>query len=1511
MRNATQTASELASGAKPTNGKLQGQHTYWKNHLANLPAALELPTDRPRTACQRFHGAGHSFSLSVPLTEALRELSRREDVTLAMTLLAAFQTLLQRYSGQEDIVVGSPIAKRSPPEFESETGAFANLLVLRTDMSGDPSFQELLSQVREVYLGAEAHPEVSYEKLIEELQLQRDLDRHPLLQVLFRLQQASQEALVPPVEDNPTPCELALELVETPEGLAGRFYYNRDLFEAATIARMARHFQTLLENSVADPSRRLSALFLMTDLERRQLMIDWNQTRVDFPPAVCVHQMVEAQVERTPEAVAVVFDGQELTYAELNRRANQLARHLQTLGVGPDVLVAIRAERSLEIIVGLLGILKAGGAYLPLDPEIPPERLRFILKDGGGPVILTQQRLVASMPEVRARVVCLDSHWPQIARHSAEPVASPVTPDNLAYVIYTSGSTGRPKGVMIPHRGIVNTLRWRLREFPMGPDDRVMHNISFDFDASVCATFAPLAGGSRLYLLPPGAHRDPRQIVEAVMRHQITHMLQATALLRVFVEERCVNRCTSLQRLFCGGEALTLDIQQQCLERLNVDLVNLYGPTEISVDATFWVCQRESGYPVIPIGRPPANVQVYVLDAHRRPTPIGVPGELYVGGAGLAWGYLNNPALTAEKFIPNPFSAEPGRRLYRTGDLCRWLPDGNLDFLGRVDHQVKIRGVRIEPGEIEGILAKYSAVREGLVLAREYAPGDKRLVAYVAPHQPGGVTEGELRRYLKDSLPEYMVPSAFVLLESLPRAPNGKLDMKALPAPDHGRTDSERTHVAPRTPLEEYLAQTWREILGVGPLGRTDNFFERGGNSIQAAILIHRLQEKLAAFVYTVAIYDAPTIAALARYLSENYPEAVTRLFGPESLVAVHSDWSMIDADKVAMLDRIIRRLPPRPQKEPGPRNPHAIFILSPPRSGSTLSRVMLGGHPRLFAPPELQLGNFNTLAERKAVLSTERDRFWLDGTIRALMEIKKCDSDEATRVMEDCEKRGLTVKEFYRLMQDWLGEQVFVEKTPTYALDIGMLRRAEEDFEAVKYIHLIRHPNAVIRSFEEARLQVFFPPFFTDEHPFSARHLAELVWYINHRNIREFLKDIPAERQHRVYFEELVSQPPKVMKEVAQFLNLDFDENMVDPYREEHKSRMTDAIHPMARMLGDVKFHQHKGIDARAAEHANVQSKLPLGELTRRLARELGYDMDEEDRRAAAWRAVPPIPHRPAGKDHRLTLVPIQPHGSLRPFFCIHPAGGTVFCYRELSDLLGAEQPFYGLQSRGLNGEQSPHTRLEDMASDYLDALRTVQPEGPYCFGGWSIGGVVAFEMARQLQAQGQGVDLIALFDSDFPEKNPPALDPAKFMIEFALHGGLDVSLDQLVQMTADEQLTFVLGEAQKAKLFPAELSVADFRRIFQNYSEVFQANIRATRAYVPAPSSHRLVQFRAAHKSVSVAYEPRWLWEQLVPKVDLHQVPGDHYTILREPNVQTLARKLAGYLRQAQGLNGAASHP
>jgi thioesterase domain-containing protein len=584
------------------------------------------------------------------------------------------------------------------------------------------------------------------------------------------------------------------------------------------------------------------------------------------------------------------------------------------------------------------------------------------------------------------------------------------------------------------------------------------------------------------------------------------------------------------------------------------------------------------------------------------------------------------------------------------------------------------------------------------------------------------------------------------------------------------------------------------------------------------------------------------------------------------------------------------------------------VFILSPPRSGSTLSRVMLGGHPRLFAPPELQLLNFNTLAERKAVLSTERDRFWLDGTIRALMEIKHCDSDKAKEIMEDCEKRGLSVKEFYRVMQDWLGESIFVEKTPTYALDLAMLRRAEEDFENVRYIHLIRHPNAMIASFEEARLHVFFPPFFTGEHPFNARQLGELIWIVNHQNILQFLKEIPADRQTRVYFEDLVKQPEKVMESVAQFLRLEFHSNMADPYHESEKSRMTDAIHPMARMLGDVKFHKHKGVDAKAADRAKIQSSIPLGDVTRRLARELGYDMDEEDRRAAEYLHAQTSAPRvaPSRSERSSVLVGLQPKGTRAPLFLVHPAGGTVHCYAPLARHLGTDQPLYGLQSRGLNGEQRPHAQLVDMAAEYADAIRAARPEGPYVVGGWSIGGVCAYEVTRQLEKRGASVDLLVLFDSDFPEKNPPELDPVKFLIEFALHNGLELTIDELLPLSSDQQMEIVLERAKKAGLFPADLKVKEFNRVFGNYAEVFQANIMATRAYVPAPAPRRVLQFRATEASGSMAYEPKHYWRDLVSNVEVHHASGNHYTMLREPHVRSLARLLEGTLEHQRALQG-----
>jgi amino acid adenylation domain-containing protein/non-ribosomal peptide synthase protein (TIGR01720 family) len=850
---------------------LETQLSYWKQQLGGDLPVLQLPSDRPRPIRQTFQGKSSSFVLSQCLSRAIASLASSEGATLYMTLLAAFKVLLYRYTGQEDILVGSPVANRNRTETEGLIGVFVNTLVMRTQLDGNLSFRELLGRVREVVLGADAHQDLPFEKLVEELQPDRNTSHSPLFQVMFVLQNAPVESLVfsgltlePRVLDKGTAeYDLTLDISETREGIHCRVEYNTDLFDDTTIFRMMGHFQTLLEGIVMDCEQRISQLPLLTQMERDQLLVEWNNTQAEYPRNACIHQLFEAQVEKTPDAVAVVFDNEQLTYRELNQRANQLARYLQQLGIQPDVLVGICVERSLEMVVGLLGILKAGGAYVPLDPAYPKERLAFMLEDAQMPVLLTQQRLVEMLPPYQAKVICLDKDWDAIAVHHQSNPSSEVTTDNLVYVIYTSGSTGTPKGAMNTHQGLCNRLLWMQDAYQLTATDRVLQKTPFSFDVSVWEFFWPLLCGARLVVAQPGGHQDSAYLVKVIASQQITTIHFVPSMLQIFLEEPGLGVCNCLKRVICSGEALPFSLQERFFACLDAQLHNLYGPTEAAIDVTFWDCRRQSDFPIVPIGRPIANTQIYLLDQHLQPFPIGVPGELYIGGDGLARGYLNRPDLTSERFIPNPFSDKPGARLYRSGDLARYLSNGEIEYLGRIDHQVKVRGFRIELGEIEAVLSQHPAVRETVVVVREDEPGSKRLVAYAVLHPEQTLTITELRRFLDEKLPNYMVPTALVMLEELPLTPNGKVDRRTLPAPDTARPESESTFVPPRTPVEEVLAGIWSDVLRREPIGVHDNFFELGGDSILSLQIIFRANQ--AGFKLTPKqLFEHQTIAELA-----------------------------------------------------------------------------------------------------------------------------------------------------------------------------------------------------------------------------------------------------------------------------------------------------------------------------------------------------------------------------------------------------------------------------------------------------------------------------------------------------------------------------------------------------------------------------------------------------------------------------------------------------------------------
>jgi amino acid adenylation domain-containing protein len=850
---------------------LEEQLTYWKHQLADI-SPLQLPTDRPRPAQLTFQGARYSLRLPKELIEAVKELSRREGVTLFVTMLAAFKTLLYRYSGQNDIAVGTITAGRNRVELEQMMGYFLNTLVLRTDFSNNPSFSDLLQQVREVTVGAYAHQDLPFEQLVNKLQPKNSRGASPLFQVMFdfdppiskldldwRLSQLD-------IQTDTAKFDLTMELDERAEGIIGRVEYNTDLFDEATIARMVGHYQTLLEGIVADSEQLVSHLPLLTAQEQQQFA-EWNNTQTDFPKDLCIHQLFERQVERTPDAIALVFESQQLSYHELNCRANQLAHYLVNLGVKPETLVGICMERSLEMVIGVLGILKAGGAYVPLDTTYPQERLAFMLEDAQVSVLLTQQVLLWKLSEKGQSVVCLDTDWKQIYKESEGiPVFNQTGPNNLAYVMYTSGSTGIPKGVSVIHRNVVRLVK-NTNYITLTSEDTFLQLASISFDAATFEIWGALLNGAKLVIMHPHVP-SLEELGQALRHYQITTLWLTSGLFHLMVNQRLEN-LIPVRQLLAGGDVLSVSHVKKALQTFeNCQLINGYGPTE---NTTFTCC-----YPMtdssqvgetVPIGPPIANTQVYVLDDHLQQVPIGVYGELYIGGDGLARGYFNRPELTDEKFISNPFGNNSKERLYKTGDLVRYLSDGNLEFLGRIDHQVKIRGFRIELGEIEAVLNQQDTVQEVVVIVREDILGDKRLVAYIVAKPQSVPSSTELRRFLQKQLPDYMVPSAFVVLEALPLTPNGKIDRQALPQPEGQRAALETAYIAPRGDIEQKIATILKTVLQIDQIGVHDNFFDLGGNSLLLVQVQEKLVNALNRDVPVVALFQYPTINALAHYL--------------------------------------------------------------------------------------------------------------------------------------------------------------------------------------------------------------------------------------------------------------------------------------------------------------------------------------------------------------------------------------------------------------------------------------------------------------------------------------------------------------------------------------------------------------------------------------------------------------------------------------------------------------------
>jgi amino acid adenylation domain-containing protein len=859
--------------------KLQQQLQFWKSHLGGAPALLQLPTDRPRPAIQTYAGSMLALTLSPVLTAALRRLSRRHGVTLFMTLLAGWSALLSRLGGQSEVVIGTPVANRPRPEFEPLLGFFANTLALRVRLGEDPSVAELLRQIRTTTLEAYAHQDLPFAQVVEALQPTRSLSHNPIFQAMLAYHSTSREETPrlpgltvsefrPPHRSSIF--DLSVWLRDVGERIEGLLEYATDLFEPATVERMVIHLQAVLEAMVEDDQQRISGLNLLSPAQRRQLLVSFNDTHTPYASGRCIHELFEAWAARAPDAVAALCEDGQLSYGELNRRANQVAHYLIGIGVRPDDRVAICMHRGLELVVGLLGILKAGGAYVPLDPAYPQQRLAYMLEDSEPVAVLTQPAVRATLPALERPVVSLDlqdtgSIIARAPQHDPAASALGLTSSHLAYVIYTSGSTGLPKGVMIEHRSVVNLLTTMARTPGLHDSDVLLAVTTLSFDIAGLELYLPLISGARLLLASGSAAADAQALSQLIRQHAVTVMQATPATWRLLLENGWQG--SAELRVLCGGEALPAELAER-LAAHNRELWNLYGPTETTIWSTMTRVTASEGTAIASIGRPIANTCIYVLDACGEPVPIGVCGEIHIGGAGVARGYLNRPELTADRFVPDHLSESPGGRLYKTGDLGRWRSDGNLEFLGRNDFQVKVRGFRIEPGEIEARLMQCRGVRQAVVVAREVGHDDQRLVAYLSAEPAAVLSAAQLRGELSAMLPPYMLPSAFVMLESLPVTPNGKLDRGALPAPDQGLVASAE-YEAPQGEMEIALARIWQRLLGLPRIGRHDDFFALGGHSMLVLKVVSAIQSECARSIPMGWMFQAPTLALLAALMQQ------------------------------------------------------------------------------------------------------------------------------------------------------------------------------------------------------------------------------------------------------------------------------------------------------------------------------------------------------------------------------------------------------------------------------------------------------------------------------------------------------------------------------------------------------------------------------------------------------------------------------------------------------------------
>ncbi len=1655
---------------------LETQLAYWRKQLHNLPV-LQLPSDRPRPAVQTYRGAIYPLQIAPALTQALEALSQQSGASLFMTLLAAFQMLLYRYTGQEDIAIGSPIANRHRSELEGLIGFFVNSLVLRANLSGHPTFRELLERVRNVALEAYEHQDLPFEKLVEELDPDRDPSRNPLFQVAFALQNAPMQPLeLPglklepaPLESGSTRFDLEVHLWEpahglrslwqSQEGLSGFISYSTDLFDRDRIHRLVGHFQTLLEGIVTNPDAHLQDLPLLTSVEQQQL-VEWNQSPLaplkkggkqtlesEVPllkgnlggSELCFHHIFEAQVDIAPEAIALVSEQGSLTYRELNQQADCLAQTLQQMGIQPDDLVGLCVDRSADMVLGILGILKAGGAYVPLDPNYPSDRLHFMLTDTQVSILLTQSWLVKSLPTSPAKILCLDQPFPQ----NLEPhQVVPLTSNHLAYVIYTSGSTGTPKGVLLSHRGLCNVVAAQQRVFHLSRNSRILQFSSLSFDASIFELALAFGSGGTLYIPPKSAQLPGMVLVQYLNDNAITHALLTPAVLAVLPPAKL----PALQVLITGGEACSSQVVDRWA--VNHHFFNAYGPTETTIWAT--VAELHPGDNPLTIGRPILNTQVYILDTNLNPVPAGIPGELYISGVGLARGYLNRPELTAEQFVSSPFVREwegervdesmSGRveewgsgklyspihpsthaRLYKTGDRALYRPDGTIEFLGRADYQIKIRGFRVELGEIEATLQRHPAIREAIVIPSGDPSNEMRLLAYFS------LNDQQLQQTIRQSLQTQHIQHWQTLYNQTYQSPDTTQNSK-LKTQNFNITGWNSSYTGEPIPLEEmqaWVSDRVQQILALKPKRVLEigcgtglllfqlaphcekyvgtDFSKDALESIQHQLkllnlpqveLLHRIATDFEGIDATS--FDVVILNSIVQYFpSQDYlmevlkkvTQAVatggTLFIGDVRslplLTAFHTwvQFGQADAglERTQLQQQVERSRFEDPELAIDPAFFHALrdrfpqiqqvqMRLSHGRSQNEMTQfrynVLLHIEP-LNAPESRKFRGANSVSQhdwkrhpvtveaiQKQLCETKLEKLMITNVAnsRVYAAVKTatwlCNKDTPKTVgrmrdvLQNSAEMGIDPQDWWDLatVLPYNVEITWSTQTHTGDYDVLLLRHGLDVIVALPLSQALSYSD---RSYTNNPLQSQFARQLIPElrqHirqtlpdymvPSAFVPLAALPLTTNGKVDRHAL---PTLSEDSIRSSSTITAPLTqteatligIWQELLRLKQVTVHDNFFELgghslLATQMTSRVRDAFGlelPLQRVFETPTIAQLAPLLETLREAPLTPNVPPLVRLDRAAHRRprstlpSGKGQILQDRQTHEFPSPIDQIITPDGSvtDARSPLVLLTLGGSKPPFFCVHPMFGVVFPYLELAHHLGSDRSFYGLQPLGLDGKATPLNRIEAIAAYYIQAMQTLQPQGPYFLGGWSFGGLVAFEMAQQLTQAGQQIALLAMLDTTAPAYHQPSLGQSlKYLLGTVLWSTLPflrdygaIATNQLRSLTWFSRWqwsTIVrrLPEESRLQLLD-ESAIAPMLRIVY-------ANAQAAYRYVPQPYPNQITLFKACEQAAATGQDSTLGWRALASDVQLHQVAGNHLSLLKQPHVQTLAHQLRPYL-------------